>query len=472
LKKLSKFVLTHLLVLFSWPILSEPWSNIDDEWLRLEVEQMRLCGISIPPISSYPTNLSVLKKILINADNTNLSANCLDQVNIIHKVIDRQLYTSISRVGLQTKRPDIYFQNLSKRQTEKPHLYFSNTSANDTFVYNISMQIFDNETRFDESYFAYYFNNHVLKIGRTSRWWSPSSDSSLILSNSARPSPGISFTNYNPKIIQSKYFSFLGPINYEFFINKLEEDRYVPNALLFGNRISIQPHSRLRVSFFRTAQFGGDGRNLNTKIFVDMLLGKDNYDADDLNKENEPGNQIGGMDFNLLLLQKKNLSLYGQIAGEDESGYLPSKTFYSLGLGYSWDQLDIKKINVEFSDTGSRQKNTTYNHSIFKNGYRYYGLPIGSAYDADSKIVSINFHQLLKNDLYINFRATKASLNYSNNSNFFIESISDDATILEINIKQRLTKNIEFKLMLHHIDFIGTSIYDNLNANASLEYRW
>ena len=472
MNKLSKFILTPLLVVLSWHISSGPSLDIGDEHLKIEIEQLRLCGVSIPPISSYPINLSALKKILIKADNTNLTANCLEKINEIQKVLDTQLYNSISRIGFQTERPDIYFQNLSKRQTDKPHLYFSNTSVKDTFAYKISLQIFDNETRFDESYFAYYFNNHVLTIGRTSRWWSPSFDSSLILSNSARPSPGISFTNYNPKIIQSKYFSFLGPINYEFFINKLEENRYVPNALLFGNRISIQPHSRLGISFFRTAQFGGDGRNLNTKIFVDMLLGKDNYAADDLNKENEPGNQIGGMDFNLLLLQKKNLSLYGQIAGEDESGYLPSKTFYSLGLGYSWDQQDTKKINIEFSDTGSRQRNTTYNHSIYKNGYRYYGLPIGSAYDADSKIVSINYYQLLKNDLYINFRATKASLNYSNNSNFFVDNMSDDATILEMNIKQRLTKNIEFKLMLYHTDFIETTIYDNLSANASLEYRW
>jgi hypothetical protein len=50
--------------------------------------------------------------------------------------------------------------------------------------------------------------------------------------------------------------------------------------------------------------------------------------------------------------------------------------------------------------------------------------------------------------------------------------MSDDATILELNIKQRLTKNIDFKLMLYHTDFIETGIYDNLSANASLEYRW
>ena len=178
MNKLSKFILTPLLVLFSWPVLSKSWSDIGDERLKIEVEQLRLCGISVPPTSSYPFNLSALKKILINTDNANLSANCLEQVNGIHKVIDRQLYNSTTRIGLQMKRPDIYF------------------------------------------------------------------------------------------------------------------------------------------------------------------------------------------------------------------------------------------------------------------------------------------------------RATKASFNYSNNSNFFIENISDDATILEMNIKQRLTKNIEFKLMLYHTDFIETTIYDNLSANASLEYRW
>ena len=123
------------------------------------------------------------------------------------------------------------------------------------------------DLRFDESYFSYYFNNHVFTIGRTSRWWSPSFNSSLILSNSARPSPGISFSNYEPKTINSKYLSFLGPISYEFFLNKLEDDRHIPNPLLFGNRISINPHHRLKISLFRTAQFGGEGRKREFKHF-------------------------------------------------------------------------------------------------------------------------------------------------------------------------------------------------------------
>ena len=75
-----------------------------------------------------------------------------------------------------------------------------------------------------------------------------------------------------------------------------------------------------------------------------MLRGKDNFDSSFASKEDEPGNQLGGLDFNLLLLNNKNLSVYGQIAGEDESGYLPSKTFYLVGAYYSWDRLKTKKI--------------------------------------------------------------------------------------------------------------------------------
>ena len=172
------------------------------------------------------------------------------------------------------------------------------------------------------------------------------------------------------------------------------------------------------------------------KIFFDMLLGKDNYYSTDIDKENEPGNQLGGLDFNYLFLKNKNLSIYGQIVGEDEAGYLPSKTFYLIGMNFSWNKLNLKKINFEYINTGSRQINTTYNHAIFKNGYRYYGSPIGSAFDADSKALIFNYQQTLKNNTHMNLKATKASLNYNNSKSFFINELSDDVNIFEINFQK------------------------------------
>ena len=151
-----------------------------------------------------------------------------------------------------------------------------------------------------------------------------------------------------------------------------------------------------------------------------MLKGKDNYYASSANRDDEPGNQLGGLDFNLLLLKNKNLVLFGQITGEDEAGYLPSKTFYLLGASYSWNKFNPRKINFEYSDTGSREANVTYNHFIFKDGYRYYGIPIGSTYDADSKTKSISYHHQFNNNLNFNLRAVHGSLNYHSSNTFFI----------------------------------------------------
>ena len=202
-----------------------------------------------------------------------------------------------------------------------------------------------------------------------------------------------------------------------------------------------------------------------------MLIGRDNYLSTDINKENEPGNQLGGLDFNYLFLNK-NLSFYGQIAGEDESGYLPSKTFYSIGMSLSWDWFYLKKINFEYIDTGSRQMNTTYNHSIYKNGYRYYGIPIGSAFDADSKASIFKYYQALGTNNNISIKVIKASLNYNKNQNYFINDFSDDLDIIEIKFVQRFLKRTYLNLTFQYSNFMKVDTYDNLSAHAVIEYRW
>jgi hypothetical protein len=472
LYKLQKYILTTIFLLQVNIVNSGPWFSTDQKFIQQEIEKLRHCGVSLPPISAYPLNISTVYNALKNTNQLNLSLGCKQTLNFFKYTIEKNLYNKKNIIGLQTQRPDIYFQDFGRRLASDPHVYLSSSKSNHSYAYNLSLQFFSDDIRFDESYLSYYFDNHVLTLGRSSKWWSPSFNSSLILSNSARPSPGISISNYQPKPISSKYLSFLGPVSYEIFINKLEKDRHIQNPYLFGNRLSIQPHHRLKISLFRTAQFGGEGRKLNSKIFFDMLIGKDNYHSYDTNPENEPGNQLGGLDFNYLLLKDKNLSLYGQIVGEDEAGYLPSKTFYSLGMSYSWDKLNLKKINFEHIDTGSRQINTTYNHSIYKNGYRYHGRPIGSVFDADSKISSFNYQQVLKNNTYFEFAVVKASLNYNKSNNFFINGLSDELTITKANVNQKIFKSVYINFTVQYNDFISTNTYDNLTTHVAIEYRW
>ena len=117
-------------------------------------------------------------------------------------------------------------------------------------------------------------------------------------------------------------------------------------------------------------------------------------------------------------------------------------------------------------------KNITYNHKIYKDGYRYYGLPIGSPYDADSKIVIVNYDQITKNNTPISIRLMKASLNYNNGNTFFIDGLSEDVSIIETNINKALSENFRLRLIIQYSDFINNRTYDNLNYTATLEYRW
>ena len=131
-----------------------------------------------------------------------------------------------------------------------------------------------------------------------------------------------------------------------------------------------------------------------------------------------------------------------------------------------------KKISLEFTDTGSRAINATYNHGIYKDGYTYYRNPIGSAYDADSKAATISYNQMLRNDSHFYIRATKGSLNYNKSNTFFIDGLSDDFTIIEMNFNQRLSQNLYLKLGLQYSDFLNIVSYDNLSSYALLEYQW
>lgn len=471
-KHLIKYFFIAFFLIKSDFTYSEPWYSVDNQILEIEIEQLRLCGVEMPANSAFPLNISIIDFAIKNSKYIDSSKSCQKILYAFKAELKKNLYNSKNIIGFQSKRPDIYFQDFRKRLVRNSNIYMSSSKSGRNYAYNFSLQVLPDEQRFDESYLSFYFNNHVLTVGRISKWWSPSFNSSLILSNSARPSPGISFSNYKPVALNNKYLSLLGPISYEFFLNKLESERHVPNALLFGNRISIQPNHRLNISLFRSAQFGGNERTLNSKIFFDMLIGKDNYLSTDINKKNEPGNQLGGLDFNYLFLKNKKLSVYGQIVGEDESGYLPSKTFYSIGVSFSWDKVNTKKVNFEYIDTGSRQFNATYNHSIYKNGYRYYGMPIGSAFDADSKALIFNYHQSMQSNNYISFKATKASLNYNNSDNFFINGLSDDLDIVEIKLTKRFFKKTYLNITLQYSNFMNIDTYDNLSAYGTIEYKW
>jgi hypothetical protein len=178
---------------------------------------------------------------------------------------------------------------------------------------------------------------------------------------------------------------------------QLVEERAVPNAQFFGMRINFRPLKSLEIGLSRTAQWCGDDRPCGLSTFLDLLLGKDNVGDGGTTEDNEPGNQLAGIDVRWTNLWFGTpVSLYGQMIGEDEAGGFPSRYLGQFGVegsgitrgenSYRWyaevagTSCDIVKQTVLYD--------CAYRQNIYKSGYTHRARIIGHGLDRDALVIS------------------------------------------------------------------------------------
>ena len=127
----------------------------------------------------------------------------------------------------------------------------------------------------DNSQIAYLAGNWMFKIGSYQQWWGPGWDSSLILSNNARPLPAIGISRYNSNAFETPWLSWIGPWTLTAQMAKLESDRSVPNALLWSTRSTIRPFTELEIGLSWSMQWAGDGQPSSIKDFLKSVSGQE-----------------------------------------------------------------------------------------------------------------------------------------------------------------------------------------------------
>lgn len=269
----------------------------------------------------------------------------------------------------------------------------------------------DSEGWADGSMLGAVFGNFSVSANTLDRWWGPGWDGSLILSNNARPIPALSLDRIFTDRFESRWLRWIGPWDFTAILGELESDRAVPNALFFGLRLTFRPLQSLEIGLSRTAQFCGDGRECDADTFLDLLLGRDNRGDAGISIENEPGNQLAGMDFRWSLGRfGLPVSLYGQLIGEDEAGGFPSRYIgqFGLDMGGMWSGSWSWRWFGEFAGTScqfhesSELFDCAYNHDIYLTGYRYRGRSIGHGADNDARLLSMGL--LLADDRHSQWR--------------------------------------------------------------------
>lgn len=429
-----KKTLITILLLSASTLKAEPWIDTRDPWLRADIELLASEGIITTPITTWPLPWAPIVKDLTDASRIELSDDILPVFLRVKR--KARLETNIEThkyLSLKGGNQGKLLRHFGDDRREKVEISSRVTGVSKNFAWNIeATRAFDpidgEEQRLDHSYVAAIWGNWIISAGAQERWYGPGWDSSLILSNNARPVPSISLQRNYSDAFESPWLSWIGPWSFNAFAGQLESDRFIPHAKLLGMSVTFKPFDSLEVGLRRTAQWGGHGRPESFSSLVDLMIGRTNCDeiedgCDDRLNSNEAGNQLAGIDFNWRIPTEDYWgSIYGELVGEDEAGYAPSRKFYQLGYKTNFYLGDFAVTSyLEYADTENEYApNATYEHAIYQTGYRTEGRSIGSTYDNDTQSVALGFLATHKNGDRYKVRFAKVDLNTDGTGNHTI----------------------------------------------------
>lgn len=451
---------------------ADPWVSPGDERTRHHIQVLADSGKVKLPTSTWPMMWSGVAAALDKVRIEDLT----DQELWSYRYIKHELRRAQKKLSAQkttyisNSHPTL--TNFASDSREKSTISVSATGLTDHFAVKIQGNAVqepsdDDKYRMDGSYAAVTAGNWVLGLGAIDRWWGPGWQNSLILSNNARPAPGLFLKRNQSKAFSWPVLKWFGPWDIELFGNQLESDRHIKDAKLLGGRLTLKPLKSFEIGLVRTAQWGGEERPQDLDSLWNLVVGQDNKGEGGIAEDgtNEPGNQLAGYDWRYnFSFFGINWAIYQQRIGEDEKDYMPFQSIDFWGSEVSFSTTHTNnRLSVEYTDTATHalksegKGNVVYEHSIYQSGYRYHGRSLGAAVDNDSRMVSLNgFHELSSGQtLYWTFAKVESNRDSSNRtspggSNFSPAGV--DYNFAEIELKLPITDNSQIGVGGSYVD--------------------
>lgn len=414
--------------------LSEPWIDTRDAGLRADIERLSAAGALTTPINTWPLMWSGILNDLEMFD-AQKHPRLQDSYGRVMAMGNKALRSSAlgASAKLSLASDTGLWRHFGADSRDEGSLSMRRSGLSKHFAYNLELTQIHNswdgdQTHYDNSYFGFVWGNWIGLVGKVEKWWGPGWNSSLILSNNARPAPGFMLQrNYSDQSMLP-VVKWLGPWTASLFVSKLDDERHIDGAKLVGMTLGFRPLQSWEINLRRTAQWGGEGRPEGLKSFFELVTGiADNCETAEC-RVNEPGNQLGAIDINWNPSWLGG-SVYVQSVGEDESGALPSRSSRQYGFKKTIDNRFFNgQVFIEHDNTStvsfSNHYNILYNHSIYQTGYRYQGRVIGATWDNDSKVTSVGAVGYLNNGDAVEARFSRGEIN--------ADSISGSATLHSI----------------------------------------
>lgn len=420
------------IVIYSTLTAAEPWIDTSDIYLKANIQLLADTGKITTPVTTYPLMWHDIAQDLKRINQNSLTSNQLNAYHYINhqfRLAKQNLTRIKAQVGLMNDRFVSFGEPQSNKNTLSVHssIMFDHFAAKiaPNYTYNPSD---DKKNRFDESYLAAFMGNWVFSFGRQKRWYGPTWDTSLSLTNNARPITAFAISRKSAEPFIIPYTDFGIPWTVTSFMGKMDDTRTIKDTLLWGFRLNFKPIKNLEIGLTRLAQWGGAGHSQSSSTFWDVFIGRTNCGIDDLvcneNTPN-PANQQAGYDLRYSFkLFDVPMSFYGQKFAEDgKEGTLQYLTKAQPQIGFDAHLSILNKPSTVFieladslADCGERDNigDCYYEHSTYSTGMRYNGRTIGSTYDNDAKTYVLGAISQLGTNTRLTTKLRYLDLNYDN----------------------------------------------------------
>jgi Capsule assembly protein Wzi len=251
---------------------------------------------------------------------------------------------------------------------------------NDYFLATVGVVANDARATPTGSMVSMGFNWAQLDLGYRDHWFSPMTDTSMMIGTEAATMPSATLSNYEP-------LTRLG-LQYEFFLARMSSSNRIlyngqgtlaegrGNPKLAGAQFSIEPFSGWSLGVNQLLQYGGAGLDDSANTLLHYFF-KPAGEAQ--TKSNHQASYISRFIFPA----RTPFAVYAQYAGEDNSNggsYLLGNTATSVGIDFP-----LIARNFDLTYEVSEWQNFWYTNSIFLDGMVNHGNVIG-AWGGDQRV--------------------------------------------------------------------------------------
>jgi Capsule assembly protein Wzi len=377
-----------------------PWAEVGDVQLRSDIETLAMAGVIDNLTTEWPVPWTrILDRLSISGALTGQPSWVVDAADRIRNQAAGQMAqdtTSFSAYLDATNAPEVVrgFDALGRQNVQTEGTLSWNFES--TFI-QLSAGVqshdhFDSQTvLLDGTYIAKQIGGVAVYAGFLTHWWGPGWISALSLSNNAQPIPQIGFSRLDTTPFKTKWLSWMGPWQAEFFIGVLDGDLIPHNTLVDGLRFNMNPLPGLDIAVERMDEACGRGHPCNPLNY---------FDLSNNNAHPSKTNDQGDIDLKYSRkLGSVDLSAYLQVMNEDSNPFYHSGSSHLFGLT-GWVPVGQTRVRLtaEFTDSiattnifnfGTYEWGFAYNDYKYIGGMRNLDRALGFSLDTDSKLETL-----------------------------------------------------------------------------------